>query len=62
MRAKYKYTWALIIILVLFMAGSTRDIIKGERELHLLEGDTLVVKIDIEGGVYIRQGHPFTTA
>ena len=58
MRAKYKYTWALIIILVLFMAGSTRDIIKGERELHLLEGDTLVVKIDIEGGVYIRQGHP----
>ncbi len=58
MQAKYKYVLALFVILALYMAGSKREIIKGERELLFLEGDTLLVKVNIEGGVYIRQGHP----
>lgn len=46
-----------VLVIIIILAGSTK-IRKESSPLYFLEGDTLDVRIAVEGGVYIRQGHP----
>lgn len=58
MKANIRYIFALAVIMVLFLVGPSVNKTKYERNLFFLEGDTIDVKVNIAGGIYIRQGHP----
>lgn len=58
MKANIRFIFALAVIMVLFMFGPSVNMTKYERNVFFLEGDTIDVKVNIEGGIYIRQGHP----